>query len=111
MLKLFVWNEVYCDYTCGVAFALAETKEQAEQLLLDAAKQDQQAIIDAEQAYIDSGGGKWPRLEGAQDRVAHAAEYIAAEQKRMRWELEEAEKAGRFKVYEQVHAQYVWGGG
>lgn len=28
-MKLFVWTEYSCDYTCGVAFAMAETIEQA----------------------------------------------------------------------------------
>lgn len=28
-LKLFVWRRVFVDYTAGVAFALAETVEQA----------------------------------------------------------------------------------
>lgn len=28
-LKLFIWHEVFCDYTCGIAFAIAETKEEA----------------------------------------------------------------------------------
>ena len=28
-LKLFVWYDIRCDYTCGVAFALAENIEEA----------------------------------------------------------------------------------
>jgi hypothetical protein len=32
-LKLYVWEEVLCDYTCGIAFALAETKEEALELI------------------------------------------------------------------------------
>jgi len=28
-MKLFVWTDYMCDYSCGVAFALAETIEQA----------------------------------------------------------------------------------
>jgi hypothetical protein len=32
MLKLFVWEDVFADYTSGCAFAIAETKEQASEL-------------------------------------------------------------------------------
>ena len=32
-MKLFVWEEVLCDYTCGVVFAMAPTKEEALKLL------------------------------------------------------------------------------
>lgn len=32
-LKLFVWTEVDCDWTCGIAFALAETAEEAREIL------------------------------------------------------------------------------
>ncbi|MHA1288106.1 MAG: hypothetical protein ACTSPB_11950 [Candidatus Thorarchaeota archaeon] len=27
--KLYVWTEVLCDYTCGMAFAIARSKEEA----------------------------------------------------------------------------------
>ena len=32
-LKLFVWEHVLCDYTCGVMFALAPDVEIARQML------------------------------------------------------------------------------
>ncbi len=28
-MKLFVWHKVLCDYTCGMAFAVAENLEEA----------------------------------------------------------------------------------
>lgn len=34
-LKLFVWDEVFCDYTCGIAFALAHDAEEARQMIFD----------------------------------------------------------------------------
>lgn len=34
-LKLFVWHEVFYDYTPGMAFALAETEEEARKLIID----------------------------------------------------------------------------
>ena len=40
-LKLFVWRDVLCDFGCGAIFALAETVEQARQVVLDKAKDDE----------------------------------------------------------------------
>jgi hypothetical protein len=37
-LKLFVWEGVFCDWTCGVAFALAETPEEARAILTNQSK-------------------------------------------------------------------------
>jgi hypothetical protein len=34
-LKLFVWEDVLTDYTPGIAFALAETKEEAINLIIE----------------------------------------------------------------------------
>ena len=34
-LKPFVWEDVLCDYTCGVMFALAHDVEEARALILD----------------------------------------------------------------------------
>ena len=31
-LKLYVWEEFSCDWTCGIAFAIAESKEEAKTL-------------------------------------------------------------------------------
>ena len=33
-MKLFIWREVFCDYTCGIAFAIAKNKEEAMELIL-----------------------------------------------------------------------------
>lgn len=35
MLKLYVWHEVLCDYTCGAMFALAESVEEARRLIVE----------------------------------------------------------------------------
>lgn len=32
-LKLFVWENAFCDYTCGLAVALAENVEEARDLI------------------------------------------------------------------------------
>ena len=37
-MKLFVWREVLCDYTCGIAVAMAHNVPGARQVLLDAAE-------------------------------------------------------------------------
>ena len=34
-LKLFVWNEFSPDYTVGLAFAIAETEEEARKLVIE----------------------------------------------------------------------------
>lgn len=34
MLRLFVWHGVLIDYSSGIMFALAETQEHAEQMIL-----------------------------------------------------------------------------
>ena len=40
-LKLYVWEGVLTDYTSGIAFAIAETVEQARQVIYDKSeKQD-----------------------------------------------------------------------
>ena len=33
--KLFVWEDVMCDYTCGTAFALAPDVETARKMVID----------------------------------------------------------------------------
>jgi len=33
-LKLYVWEDVLCDYTCGVMFALASSVEEAREVIL-----------------------------------------------------------------------------
>jgi hypothetical protein len=47
-LKLYVWRDVYTDYTPGVAFALAENAEQARQMIVDQVN------------YVDPGLAKAP---------------------------------------------------
>lgn len=32
-MKLYLWTDVYCDYTCGCAFAIAKTEEEAKILI------------------------------------------------------------------------------
>jgi hypothetical protein len=34
-LKLYVWEGILCDYTCGIAFALAESVEEARKLVIE----------------------------------------------------------------------------
>ena len=31
--KLYIWHDVFCDYTCGIAFAIAENPKHAKQLI------------------------------------------------------------------------------
>lgn len=39
-MKLFVWHGVLCDYTQGIAFAMAETEEQARKLASEGFERD-----------------------------------------------------------------------
>jgi len=34
-IKLYVWEKVLCDWTCGIAFALAVSLEEAKELVSD----------------------------------------------------------------------------
>lgn len=34
-MKLYIWNDVLCDYTCGVLFALAENVDEARELIFN----------------------------------------------------------------------------
>lgn len=34
-LRLYVWEEFRCDYTCGLAFAIASSEEEAQKLVED----------------------------------------------------------------------------
>lgn len=43
-LKLYVWQDVFCDYTCGLAVALAPDLETAREML-----------------YLQFGGDDWKR--------------------------------------------------
>jgi hypothetical protein len=39
-MKLFVWKDVFCDYTCGIAFAVAKNKEEAIELIMTEYEKD-----------------------------------------------------------------------
>jgi hypothetical protein len=66
-LKLYVWEDVLCDYTCGVMFALAESVEQAREVIRaeagypsvsvnDGLKQEPK-VCDTPVGFIQWGGG------------------------------------------------------
>lgn len=44
-LKLFVWKDVFCDYTCGMAFAIGETKEQAIDAIVNVSDYEKDELI------------------------------------------------------------------
>jgi len=56
-LKLYVWEDVLCDYSCGVMFALAYDEDEARRLILgvwcesdDEVEEGMQRIYDAMQS-------------------------------------------------------------
>jgi len=65
-MKLFVWEDVLCDYTCGQMIALASTIEEAREILLkkysyipeyDLNKQPKEYDLSTPVAYAVFGGG------------------------------------------------------
>jgi hypothetical protein len=67
-LKLYVWEDVLCDYTCGMAVALAHNEDEARSLLVKAtydfnagyfAKEPDHVheMTDGPVVYMVSGGG------------------------------------------------------
>ena len=68
MLKLYVWDNVLCDYTGGVAFALASSPEEAKELLMKSGLhehqwqdlkldgQDYEAFDEPVASYVYGGG-------------------------------------------------------
>ena len=104
MLKLFVWDDVFCDYTCGVAFALAETKEEAVRLIVAQAERE-------EQRYIDELKTQPQPSPFALDAIANADVRMRNTRQGCRAVLQLAEEYGDFHVYESSHGQYVQGGG
>lgn len=65
-LKLFVWEDSFCDYTCGLGFAIAKDAEEARDILAEklnyrhpdfANKPDVYSLKKAI-GFIASGGGQ-----------------------------------------------------
>ena len=65
-MKLYVWDDVLCDWTSGMMFAVAESPEQARELLLrecdwlpedDLAKTPQEYDLTDPVAFYMWGGG------------------------------------------------------
>ncbi len=64
-LKLFVWMNVLTDYTSGIAFALANTEEEARKILLkkedclanDSSFKDKPLVYTKKQGFTLWGGG------------------------------------------------------
>lgn len=68
-MKLYVWHGILCDYTCGVAFALASSVEEARALIIASAPEqwrkdrlakeiaEEPAVYDAPMGdYVEGGG-------------------------------------------------------
>ena len=47
-LKLFVWKEVLCDYTCGIVFAYARDVDHARKLVLANAEDFERGMLQSE---------------------------------------------------------------
>jgi hypothetical protein len=62
-LKLFVWENVFTDYTDGVAFAYAENSEEARKLIIEKLEYNHEDLciepreINKKEAFYSYGGG------------------------------------------------------
>jgi hypothetical protein len=56
-MKLFIWENVLCDYACGIMFALAETVDDARKQLLAILEQTGEPVptedLDKEPQVVD----------------------------------------------------------
>lgn len=56
-LRLFVWEDVLCDYTCGIAFALAYDVDEARRLVVASDRYATASDIEAEPKVYDAPVG------------------------------------------------------
>tara|TARA_R110002012_G_scaffold270785_1_gene455862 strand:+ start:635 stop:856 length:222 start_codon:yes stop_codon:yes gene_type:complete len=70
-LKLFVWEDVLEDHTCGIMFALAKNVEEARKVILDKSEKEDEymskilqrdlasepKVIDSSEGFYVWGGG------------------------------------------------------
>ena len=62
--KLFVWTDIFCDWTCGLAFAIARSKEEAIEILKERypelkIKALREELEETEPIVYDLPGLKW----------------------------------------------------
>lgn len=53
-LKLYVWEDYGCDYTCGIAFALAESVEEARKSILQRYEYCDEETLEREPKVFDA---------------------------------------------------------
>lgn len=53
-LKLYIWEDVLCDYTCGVMFALAHNEDEARRLVLKSLRHSDDELDKAMQRIHDA---------------------------------------------------------
>jgi hypothetical protein len=65
-LKLYVWEDVLCDWTCGIAFALASSEAEARRLInVELGNRNSEGVI-------EDGTSDWGRPKVYTTRVAYA---------------------------------------
>jgi hypothetical protein len=73
-LKLFVWEDILCDYSCGIAVAMAHDVDEAREVLLRTAReQDNPAWHWCPSAQLAGAIAKEP--EGVFDEPAGAFSF------------------------------------
>ena len=111
-MKLYVWDDVFWNEGPGKAFAYAESKEEARELLIqlkEAEATDRVEWAKAQLAKPSDEREAYAKDEFLQEIIADAEQTKAWERDIMEQTLDEAEAAGHFTCYETPYACYYWG--
>jgi len=112
-MKLFVWNNTFCDYTPGVAFAFASTVGEAKELIVAQALREEAAYRKrCAETLADEGATLMPVtrkvLQGSVDNKERGERAAVSNTLHT---LQMAEEVGDFHVYTTAHGEYILGGG
>jgi len=100
-LKLYIWKGVFCDYTCGIAFALAHNEEEARHLIV---------VEDAQDTL-----NRWMEWEGrpfghANNRIVTIEWVLEHEMNRYNSDYNQIARAPDL-IVDYPYGTYIYGGG
>jgi len=108
MLKLFIWSDVHCQHAEGIAFAMAESKAQAEELILAHAERDVRAYIEkVVKPMIAEGNSDAIRFNWQGRIVDQAEQRVQAFQRELLAELRRVEALGFLVIHTQPRGEYT----
>jgi len=70
-MKLYVWTGVLCDYTCGMAFAIADSVEDAIQIIATQGKTDGHQERSMSEYEIEQIRSEPPTVYELSDKVGY----------------------------------------